>query len=208
LHINFSFLHLCYTLFVFFIYLKFSIVLFSFLCYTWLMWSSSFCFSFPPCMIFVIYLSFFSCCCLLSGCGMIFFFFNFDNDVAIIKRAMQLRDDMCLIKTLPLMNFWQFQILKYHLQDFLTMLWVIFIWPFVILYVYGVMFSLILYVLVLTIFMLCGLGAGFPLSWVGVVRCRCSDHRSPLLLFVCLLVLLQFCCFCYGPDFVLAETMS
>jgi len=136
----------------------------------WLMWSSSFYFSFPPCMIFVIYLSFFSCCCLLSGCGMIFFFFyNFDNDVAVIKRAMQLRDTMCLIKTLSLMNFWQFQILKYHLQDFLTMLWVIFIWPFVILYVYGVIYSLILYVLVLTIVMLCGLGARFPLSWVGAV---------------------------------------
>jgi len=55
--------------------------------------------------------------------------------------------------------------------------------------------------------MLCGLDVGFPLSWVGVVRCRCSDHRSPLLLSVCQLVLLQFCCFCYGPDIVLAETM-
>jgi len=54
--------------------------------------------------------------------------------------------------------------------------------------------------------MLCGLGAGFPLSWVGAVRCRCSGDRSPLLLSVCQ-VLLQFCCFCYGPDFVLAETV-
>ena len=38
------------------------------------------------------------------------FFFNFDNDVAANVRAMQLKDAMCLIKTLLLMDIWQFQI--------------------------------------------------------------------------------------------------